>query len=270
MVFAVDLPSYHGPLDLLYYLVQREELPIEELSLARVAHQYVEFMEVLSSFDLDEIGEFIEITSQLIELKAKTVLPANTESKDASIGDPRDESMPHLVARLMQYKRFRDAASLLDEQSRRWQLRYSRLSNDLPPRRVDAGETNIARVEVWDLVSAFGRILRARQKAVQASIQYDDTPIHVYMQRIHQRVLDEHRVELQELFEVGMHKSALIGMFLATLEMTRYHGLSAIQEPDGPLYLEPGPEFTETLSVTQVENLGNIEVERSNLPVVPR
>ena len=176
--------------------------------------------------------------------------------------------MPELVERLVQYKRFRDAACLLDEQSRRWQLRYARLSSDLPPRRIDTKDLPIAKVEVWDLVSAFGRILKARQKVPQHNIQFDNTPIHVYMHRIHQQVQENHRVELQDLFEVGMHKSALVAMFLAALEMTRHHGLYAIQETaDGPLFLEPGPEFTQVLDVAEVDN---IEVAKSNMPVVPR
>lgn len=272
MVFGVDLPSYHGPLDLLFYLVRREELPLEELSLAKITHQYIAYLEILEHLDLDDVGEFVDLTSQLIELKAKLVLPLPDEdlNDDQSIVS-RDEAMPQLVERLMQFKRFRDAASILDEQSRRWQLRYPRMASDLPPRRVDAHEVPIARLEVWDLVSAFGRILKARQKAPQQNIRYDDTPIHVYMQRVHARVKEERKVELQDLFEIGMHKSALVAMFLATLEMTRHHGLYAIQETaDGPLYLQPGPDFEEDLSVAQVDNLAHDAVSNSNLPVVPR
>ncbi|MFY7876848.1 MAG: segregation and condensation protein A [Pirellula sp.] len=271
MAFGIDLPSYHGPLDLLLYLVRREELPLEELSLARITHQYMSYLEILESLDLDDVGEFVDITSQLIEYKAKAVLPAVEDPSDDESSGVMRESMPQLVDRLIQYKRFRDAASLLDEQSRRWQLRYSRLASDLPPRRIDADEVPIARVEVWDLVSAFGRILKARQKTAQHSIQYDDTPIHVYMSRIHAQVLQLNRVELQELFEVGMHKSALIAMFLATLEMTRHHGLYASQETaDGPLFLLPGPDFPAELDVAKVENLALEAVANSNLPVVPR
>ena len=272
MVFGVDLPCYFGPLELLFYLVRREELPLEELSLAKITHQYLEYLEVLEILDLDDVGEFIDITSQLIELKAKTVLPVSDAESSNDIGALGQEpDMPQLVERLVQYKRFRDAACLLDEQSRRWQLRYSRLASDLPPRRIDANELPIAKVEVWDLVSAFGRILKARQKAPLHNIQFDDTPIHVYMHRIHERVQESSCVELQDLFEVGMHKSALVAMFLATLELTRHHGLHAIQEtPDGPLYLQPGPEFAVELDVAHVENLGNGVLTNSNMPVVPR
>ena len=259
MVFGVDLPCYFGPLELLFYLVRREELPLEELSLAKITHQYMEYLEVLKVLDLDDVGEFIDITSQLIELKAKTVLPVfDAEGADEHGAIGQDTSMPHLVERLVQYKRFRDAACLLDEQSRRWQLRYARLASDLPPRRVDANELPIAKVEVWDLVSAFGRILKARQKVPQHSIQFDDTPIHIYMHRIHQRVQKWNRVELQDLFETGMHKSALVAMFLATLEMTRHHGLQAIQATvDGPLFLQAGPDFVSELDLAQVENQGH-------------
>ena len=272
MVFGVDLPCYFGPLDLLFYLVRREELPLEELSLAKITQQYLSYLEVLEELDLDDVGEFIDITSQLIELKAKTVLPvSDPEASDEIATLGQDPTMPQLVERLVQYKRFRDAACLLDEQSRRWQLRYSRLANDLLPRRIDANELPIAKVEVWDLVSAFGRILKARQKSPFQSIQFDDTPIHVYMQRIHAHVQKSDRVELQDLFETGMHKSALVAMFLATLELTRHHGLHAIQETaDGPLYLQPGPEFAAELDVVRVETPGNDVLENSKIPVLPR
>jgi segregation and condensation protein A len=272
MAFGIDLPTYHGPLDLLLYLVRREELTIEDLSLAKITVQYGEYLDILQCLDLDDVGEFIEIASHLIEIKAKAILPNPSDDiEDSFSGGSREDSMPKLVERLLQYKRFRDAASMLDEQSRRWQLRYPRLANDLPPRRFDAAESPISRLEVWDLVSAFGRILKARQKVNQHSIQYDDTPIHTYMGRIHQRVRSHKRIELHDLFEVGMHKSALIAMFLATLELTRHHGLNAVQETaDGPLFLQPGPEFRDDLDVAVVENLGSEKVESSNLPIAPR
>lgn len=272
MTFGVDIPSYHGPLDLLLYLVRREELPLEEISLAKITRQYLDYLHVLQQLDLDDVGEFIEITSQLIEMKARVVLPENNIQEEESNADSsRDASMPQLIERLVQYKRFRDAASLLDEQSRRWQLRYSRMANDLPPRRVDPNEQPVAHVEIWDLVSAFGRILRSRQKTPQHQIQYDDTPIHVYMQRLHETVKLQDKVELQDLFQPGMHKSALVAMFLATLELTRHHGLLAVQPTaEGPLWLTRGPAFQEELAVAQVDSLRQELVENSNMPVRPR
>ena len=270
IAFDVDLPGYHGPLDLLLYLIRREELEIQSISLAKVTKQYSQFIEVLSELDLDNLSEFVDIISQLIEWKAERVLPTAPDESDP-LAREEDAQSPHLIERLIQYKRFRDIASVLDEQSRLWQLRYPRQSVEIPKRRVPAEEHPIAKIEIWDLVSAFGRILKARQTPPTQEIRYDDTPIHVHMQRIHARVQECERVELQDLFAPGMHKSALVAMFLATLEMTRYHGLIAVQfDCDGPLWLEKGAGFPAELAVHQVDSMDANAIANSNMPVRPR
>ncbi|MBU6237360.1 MAG: segregation/condensation protein A [Planctomycetes bacterium] len=256
--FDVDLPSYHGPLDLLLYLIRREELSIEGIALARITKQYVEFLDVLTELDLDNISEFIEIVSLLIEMKADRILP-RTRDDSLDNNESLEIQSPHLIERLMQYKRFRDIACVLDEQSRLWQLHLRRLAPVAARRRSDSEEAPIARIEVWDLVSAFGRILKARQASPAEAIRYDETPIQVYMQTIHERVAVEDRIELHELFEPGLHKSALVGLFLATLEMIRYHGLVAEQEAsEGALWLRKGTRFPERLDV---------RIEGDELPV---
>lgn len=270
MAFSVDTDIYSGPLELLLHLVRREELPLTEIALHVVTEQYLNYLEVLVELDLDEVAEFLELASILIEMKAKEVLPSTastTVEEEQAIEEPADQ----LVERLVDYKRIRDAASLLDENSRRWQLRYTRISNDLPPRRLDLGTQPIQGIEVWDLVSAFGRILREREAPPQTSVIHDDTPIHVYMQRIHQRVLADERLELGNLFEPGMHKSTLVAMFLATLELARHHGLTTEQiDPGKPLILVAGPTFQRELDVHKIDNLSFDRVLNSNMPVTPR
>lgn len=270
MGFSVDTEIYSGPLELLLHLVRREELPLIDISLRTLTEQYFNYLEVLVELDLDDVAEFLEIASILIEMKSKAAVPTQEDAPaeaEQTLEDPTDQ----LVQRLVDYKRIRDAASLLDENSRRWQLRYSRMSNDLPPRTLDPGTQPIESIEVWDLVSAFGRILREREAPPQTSVIHDDTPIHVYMQRIHQRVLSEPKVELGSLFEAGMHKSTLVAMFLATLELTRHYGLSTEQNDAGqPLYLLAGPEFKRELDVHKIDNLSFERVLNSNMPVTPR
>jgi segregation and condensation protein A len=269
MDYSVDMDIYSGPLELLLHLVRREELPLSEIPLAKLSDQYLAHLEVLVELDLDDVAEFLEIASVLIEMKAKQALPTPevAEEEEQAIEDPSDQ----LVQRLVDYKRIRDAASLLDENSRRWQLRYSRLANDLPTRRLDPGSQPIQELEVWDLVSAFGRILREREAPPAPSVIYDDTPIHVYMQRIHHRVLQTERLELATLFEPRMHKSTLVAMFLATLELARHYGLSTEQaDPGKPLYLVAGPEFQRELDVHKIDNLSFERVSRSNMPIMPR
>ncbi len=270
MSFAVDMDQYSGPLELLLHLVRREELPLANLSLRLLTDQYLGYLEVLAELNLDDVAEFLEIASILIEMKAKQAVPTAAEvpaDEEQAIEDPTDQ----LVQRLIDYKRIRDAASLLDENSRRWQLRYARMSNDLPPRRLDPGTQPIQSIEVWDLVSAFGRILREREAPPHANVIQDDTPIHVYMQQIHTRVLKQRRFELGSLFEAGMHKSTLVALFLATLELARHYGLATEQtEPGKPLALVAGPDFQEELDVHKIDNLSFDRVLNSNMPVTPR
>jgi segregation and condensation protein A len=231
--FDVDLPCYHGPLDLLWYLIRREELDIESIELSRIANQYCQYIEVLSLLDLENVSEFIDVMSQLMEAKADRVLPQVSGQEVDQGPQQREEQDSNLVERLLQYKRFRDLASLLDEQSRQWQLRYGRLRSVESNRRTPDSELPIARIEVWDLVSAFGRILKSKFKAPTHEISYDSTPIQVYMKK----------------------KSTLIATFLATLELTRYHGVQAIQrDADGALILQRGESFPEELFVTNEED----------------
>lgn len=263
--FDVDLPSYHGPLDLLLYLIRRRELALENIALARITEQYLEFLDVLAELDLDDISEFIEIVSVLIEMKADHLIPRPSEEVDESLATQEVPSS-HLIERLIQYKRFRDIACVLDEQSRQWQLHLQRLAPPLPRRRSEDEDPPIARIEVWDLVSAFGRILKARQASPAEAIRYDETPIQVYMDKIHDRMVDQDRIEWHDLFEPGMHKSALVGTFLATLEMIRYHGIVAEQPvSEGALWLLKGERFSP--QPHRVLDAGSVDSDPDDLPL---
>lgn len=267
--FSVDLSNYFGPLDLLLYLVRRQELDITSLSLSKITRQYFDFLTILESIDVDSTADFLEPAGVLLEIKAREVIPSTQEvdTEPESIVEPPDQ----LVHRLVQYKRIRDVASILDEQSRAWQNRFTRLAADRTPRRDAPVERSISKIEIWDLVSAFGRILRERQPTPPSQVVHDETPIHVYMEAIHQEIVQHKRVELQSLFKPGQHKSTLVAMFLATLELTRHHGVEAKQDGcDGPMWLSAGAAFHESLNVVAVENLRTDQIEQSNLPMRPR
>ncbi len=268
--FQVNVEQYFGPLDLLLHIVRREELDLATLPLAKIVGQFLEYLDVLVELQIDDVGDFLEVASVLIEMKSKQAVPTADEVVDSS-EPPVQEISDDLVERLIQYKRIRDASSLLDEQSRRWQLRYNRLSTDLPAKPVDSGNQQIEPIEVWDLVSAFGRILRERNATPSQQVVYDDTPIHVHMQRIHKLVCEQQQVELTSLFQPQMHKSTLVALFLATLELTRHYGLSTEQsEPCRPLYLVAGEKFVRELNVHEIDNLTFEQSLKSNLPTTLR
>lgn len=269
MSFRVELAVYNGPIDLLLYLARRQEVSLMEVSLAKVIDQYGEYLEILQELDLSDIGDFLDLASTLVELKSQAVLPKSveeTEQADQQIDDPQSE----LVERLLQYKEIRDAASVLDEMAGRWQMRYERMSDDLPRRRVDPGDQPIADLEIWDLVSAFGRIMREAAGPPQTEVIYDDTPIHVYMKQIHLRLAGHPRVALMDLVDAGVHKSALIGWFLATLELTRHHGAAVEEDESGDIVIVKTGDYSDSLSVNEVDNYGNDGIVATNLPSQPR
>lgn len=267
MDFRVDLDSYRGPLDLLLYLVRKHEVDIEDIPIALIAQQYLEYLDVLQVMDVDAVGDFLEMASTLIEIKSRTVLPRVEEPEEEPLEDPRQE----LVQQLLEYKRFRDAASMLEDRSRKWQKRYGRVANDLPPRRVDPADQPIQEIELWDLVSAFGRTMRDRRSVQPANVVYDETPIHIYMQRIHQRLVQHGRVAFSEMFERGMHKSALIGVFLAVLELVRHHSVRTEQpDPLGEIWVMPGEHFDASTSWAEDDPAEQRRPMAEDLPSRPR
>ncbi len=270
MSFVVELPAYRGPLDLLLYLVRRQELGINEIALASIVDQFLASIELLAELDLAEIADFLELASTLVELKSLAVLPTIEIAGDEENAPIDDGSPAELVQRLLEYKQFRDAAEVLDERAQHWQLRFSRQTNDLPSRQLDPGSQPIADLQLWDLVSTFGRLMRERGGPPPTELIYDDTPIHVYMRKIHQQLAQHDRVMLVDLIEAGAHKSALIGWFLAVLELARHHGATAEQDEYGEICIVRGANYHDELSVHEIDNYESSAIRASNMPTQMR
>ena len=252
MSFRIDLDTFRGPLDLLLYLVRKHEIDVADIPIALIADQFLDSLEVLEQLNVDDVGDFVEMASTLLEIKSRMVLP-RIDEEAGEIEDPRDE----LVQRLLEYKKYKDAASMLEELGRDWQCRLPRLADDLPPRRVDLGTQPIQEIELWDLVSAMGRIMRDGQKNLPSNIVYDDTPIHVYMHRIHGALLAHGQAKMSDLLQVGMHKTAMIGVFLAILELTRHYGVRTEQQYlHGEILILPDQNFRREADFSNVDTYG--------------
>ena len=250
MSFSVQLEIFRGPLDLLLYLVRKHEVEITEIPICTITEQYLAYLEILEQLDVNAVGDFLEMASTLIEIKSRLVLPRAGE-EEVELEDPRQD----LVERLLEYKKFRDAASMLEEQSRDWQQHFARQANDLPPRQRNLADQPIHEVELWDLVSAFSRILRENQAQRPSNIVYDDTPIHVYMEQILEMLQRDGRVAFSHLFQPGMHKSSMIGVFLAILELVRHHNVLCEQNDlFGDIWLVGVRGEPQTLEVSEVDN----------------
>ncbi len=235
--YRVELDLYTGPLDLLLYLVRRDELDIANLPVAPVVAQFLDYLQLLEAIDLNSVGDFIVMASTLTEIKSRLVLPSdNSETEVELDDDPRSD----LIQQLLEYRKFRNAAQRLEERAAKWQERYPRLTDDRPKSGRDASNDRIKEVELWDLVSALGRVLKLQDDTRPARILYDDTPIAVYIDRIGARVRNEQKVRFNSLFDNETLRSKIIGMFLAILELLRHHGFRAQQEAEyGDIYLLP-------------------------------
>ena len=132
MDFRVDLDSFRGPLDLLLYLVRKQEVDLAEMPIAVITEQYLQYLEVLEQLDVNSVADFLDMASMLIEIKSRAVLPHGGEEVE-TFDDPRE----NLVQKLLEYKQIKDAASMLEERGRDWQRHVSRLASDLPVYFID-------------------------------------------------------------------------------------------------------------------------------------
>jgi segregation and condensation protein A len=235
--YQVDLDNFRGPLDLLLYLVKREEVDIRDISIARLAEQFKEYVEASRFLDVERAGDFLVMAATLMEMKVRMLLPRAEEEADGA-GDPHVE----LVRQLLQYKRFKEAATLLDALAEEQSYRLPRQPNAAPATPTTPA---VRPVELWDLVSAFGRLMRETMALQPQDIVVDQTPLHVYMDMILKRLQQETRILFSSLFTPPYTRSRLVGLFLAVLELTKGRQIT-------PEQAEPFSDIWLSLAVEQI------------------
>ena len=236
MEFKVAIDVFSGPMDLLLYLVKKHEVDVTQIPIATIAAEFVAYLDVLEDLAIEQVGEFVELASVLLEIKARSLVPRPEEAVEETVEPVRED----LVRRLLEYKQYRDAAVMLEDRAREWELRFPRLPADEPARRAAPAEVTIGDVQVWDLVGAMSRVLRKQEKRKPRQIVHDDTPIEVHIERVESLVREKGRVAFSELFEEDMPRSKLVGIFLAVLELVRRGRLSTKQEAlFDEIWLEP-------------------------------
>ena len=213
--YTVSLDAYHGPLDLLLYLVRRQEVDILDIPIAELANQFFEFLQMMQDVDVELAGDFLVLAATLMEIKVRSLLPED-EADESEAADPRRE----LVRQLLEYRKFKDAAVALEHRAEQHSTRLARLIPEEPPQ---PGTPAVRPVELWDLVSAFARLVRETQTLQSTTITVDDTPQHVYESQIRDQVRERGRVNFRELFTPPYTRARLIGLFLAMLELIKLH-----------------------------------------------
>jgi segregation and condensation protein A len=237
--YRVELDIYNGPLDLLLYLIKRDELDIYDIPIARITDSYMGYVNMLKDIrnehglDINVAGDFLVMAATLMEIKSATLLPkpppepGQEQSAAAELADPRYE----LVQKLLEYKRFKDAAMALDQRQQVHAQRFARVpakreavADEPPP--VDLDE-----VQVWDLLEAFSRLMRevGMRTPRLHEIVYDDTPIDLHAADIEDRLRRERGLTLRGLLVGRRSRSEMIGVFLALLELIRQRKILVYQ-----------------------------------------
>lgn len=218
--YRVNLDIFAGPLDLLLYLVRKEEVDIYDIPIAKITVQYLQYLEILKQLDIDLAGDFLVMAATLMEIKSAMLLPrADPEQMDAEEpGDPRAE----LIRQLLEYKRFKDAANLLDAAAERHQERQGRPTNLIDKLIPDAEpEIDMDQVSIWDLLEAFDAICKATGTQTYNGHIRDDTPIDLYQIEVLHRLQTEGPLTFERIFDGKPNRLVMVGVFLAILELIR-------------------------------------------------
>ncbi len=218
--YRVDIDVFAGPLDLLLYLVRREEVDIYDIPIAHITGQYLKYIEMLKLLDIDLAGDFLVMAATLMEIKSVMVLP-RTELEDAGdqeIQDPRSE----LIRQLLEYKKFKDAANLLEDSASRRKEKFTRPDSVISNLKPDAEpELDIDQVSIWTLLEAFDSIMQATGHLAKFDHIKDDTPIDLYQIEILHRLQTEGPMTFEEIFKESSSRLVMVGLLLALLELIR-------------------------------------------------
>jgi segregation and condensation protein A len=249
--YRVQLDVFTGPLDLLLYLIRRDELDIQDIAIAHLTQQYLDYVHLLEQIDPSAAGDFLVMASTLIEMKSRALLPTPPLGTDDAEEDPRAE----LVRKLLEYKTFKDAARALSLSAEQRARRFARRPADLPQELVGV---ELEDVEVWDLLAAFSKVMSAiGQGPGLHRIAYDEQPIEWYQAAILEALRQRGAATFFDLFSDRVTRAEIIGTFLALLELIRMQRIRAEQDGAfGVIYLFLVTEWDETsaLDAPTVEN----------------
>ena len=240
--YRVQLDAYAGPLDLLLHLVKRHEIDLHDIPIKTLTQQYLEHLKVIQSIDVENAGEFLVMAATLLEVKSQMLVPRIAEENAQDSDDPTDaieesaDPRYELVQQLLAYKRYKDAALALEDRALAWSHRHATHPQKISTSADDADERDfeLEDANVMDLCQAFARILETVGQVHEHAVTYDDTPISLHAQDVYDLLsrTQGRTLSLEQIFAGRSHRSEMVGLFLATLELVRSCRVRVIQSPD--------------------------------------
>ena len=224
--YKVKLEVFEGPLDLLLYLIKKDEIDIYDISIERITQQYLEFMDAFKVLDLEVAGEFVVMAANLIYIKSRSLLPAHVQppEEEAEEDDPRWD----LIRQLVEYKKFKDAAAQLSQR----ELEQSNLFARAADAADAAPERPLGDVSVFDLINAFNKVLKriAEKGEDLREIFEENFTVSDKIDLIMKLTASGVALKFSELFAGAASRTEIVVTFLALLELIRLKQLKAVQE----------------------------------------
>ena len=227
--FAVALPVFEGPLDLLLSLIQEHKLDIFDIPISFVTDRYLEYMNTAQALNIDLAGEYLLMAATLAHIKSRLLLPRTETPGEAGEsaeeqGDPRAE----LVRRLLEYQKYKDVARQLAENPLLDREVFARRITPAAAAQVESAA--LAEVSVYRLIEALDRVLKALEPRVGHEVVRDQLTLSAAMQGITARLRPGERITFIQLFEGQRTRGSVVVTFLALLEMVKLRLLRVHQD----------------------------------------
>ncbi len=223
--YKVKLDIFEGPLDLLLYLVKRDELDIYDISIERITHQYLEYLQAFKELNIDVAGEFVVMAANLIYMKSRSLLPADQQPPDEEADD--DDPRWELIRQLVEYKKFKDAAEHLQSRQLENEKLFTRAFSDAD---IISMPVRLGEVGIFQLINAFQNVLkRVDAREDLREIFSEHFTVSDKIDLILARLAGGKGVRFSELFAQMASRVEIVVTFLALLELIRLRQIRAIQ-----------------------------------------
>jgi segregation and condensation protein A len=238
--YHVRLPVFDGPMDLLLHLIRKNEVDIYDIPIAEITRQYLETLDVMQELNIDLASEFLVMAATLIHIKSKMLLPPPHEdgTTDEIGEDPRQE----LVARLLEYQRYKEAAQQLHQQEEVraaiW-IRPEEAIKGISGNGHDEAPDGLVEVDLFELISAFREVLERVRRRVDLVYEREVVSIEEMIERVKARLVPGAQSFFVDLFEEARDRATVIVTFLAILELTRLREIRIFQQNlFGPIHVQ--------------------------------